>query len=196
MLRLFICIGFLLAGLSLKAQKDFGKENIKILRNSELVIIGRTNVNKFQCKFNIELISDRQEIKYGFYRNLINFYDLELHLLTGGFDCGNKMMNNDFQALLLSETHPEIEIKLDQVALISEEFAKAFITVKLAGKKNYYDLPVKISNNRFRGNFKLNIRHFGLEPPKKALGLIEVDEEIEVHFDLKIKSTLLENEEQ
>tara|TARA_R100000789_G_C2918324_1_gene125511 strand:- start:307 stop:411 length:105 start_codon:yes stop_codon:yes gene_type:complete len=32
----------------------------------------------------------------------------------------------------------------------------------------------------------MNIRDFGLEPPKKALGLIEVDELIEVQFDLKV----------
>ncbi|MGA8855335.1 MAG: YceI family protein, partial [Christiangramia sp.] len=75
---------------------------------------------------------------------------------------------------------------IDHVELISPEYQKAFITVKLAGKTNHYNLPVMINEDRFKGKFKMNIRDFGLEPPKKALGLIEVDEQIEVQFDLKV----------
>jgi hypothetical protein len=70
--------------------------------------------------------------------------------------------------------------------LISKEYLKVFITVKLAGKENHYDLPVQIDEEQFIGKFKMNIRDFGLEPPKKALGLIEVDEEIEVQFNMKV----------
>ncbi|MDX1762467.1 MAG: YceI family protein, partial [Christiangramia sp.] len=83
--------------------------------------------------------------------------------------------------------YPEIEIQINQVEFFSEEYSKAFISVKLAGKVNNYDLPVQINKDRFKGKFTLNIRDFGLEPPQKALGLIQVDEKIEIRFDLKIR---------
>ena len=95
-------------------------------------------------------------------------------------------MNADFQDLLMCEKYPEIVIELDKIAFVSREFVKAFINVHLAGMTNSYSLPVQINKDRFIGKFKMNIRDFGLEPPKKALGLIEVDEQIEVQFDLKI----------
>lgn len=176
----------MLTSISLIAQKDFEKETIKILSSSELIIAGSTNVNKFDCKFNIDLIAKRKNISYTLEDNLIKFQDLQLNLLTEGFDCGNKRMNSDFQDLLMCEKYPEIGIKIEHVEIISAEYHKAFITVKLAGKTNHYNLPVKVNQDRFIGKFKMNIRDFGLEPPKKALGLIEVDEIIEVQFDLKI----------
>ena len=186
MKRFLLYIGFMLLGCSVKAQGDFEKEDIKILPESELIIAGSTNVNKFDCKFNIDLISDWKQIKYSQEDNFIHFNDLRLHLLTKGFDCGNKRMNADFQDLLICEKYPEIEIKINRIELFSKEYSKAYITVKLAGQVNNYNLPVHISQNHFQGKFKMNIRDFGLEPPTKALGLIEVDEQIEVQFNLKV----------
>lgn len=186
MKRLLLYIGFVLLGYVVHAQADFEKETIKILPESELIIAGSTNVNKFDCKFDIDLISDWREIRYSQEDNFLHFNDLKLHLLTKGFDCGHKKMNADFQDLLMCEKYPEIEIKINRIELFSEEYSKAYITVMLAGEVNNYDLPVKISENRFQGKFKMNIRDFGLQPPKKALGLIEVDEEIEVQFNLKV----------
>jgi len=168
------------------AQIDFEKKTLTIMPDSELIISGSTNVNKFDCKFNIGLISEAKPIKYISEENFIKFNYLKLELLIEGFDCGNKRMNSDFQDLLLCEKYPDIVIELDRVESISSEYAKAFIKVHLAGKSNSYNLPVVIDNDRFKGKFKMNIRDFNLEPPKKALGLIEVDEMIEVQFDLRI----------
>ena len=168
------------------AQVDFETKTVTILPDSELIISGSTNVNKFDCKFNIGHISEAKQIKFISEEHTIKFSNLKLELLTEGFDCGNKRMNSDFQDLLLCEKYPEIVIELDRIESISSEYAKAFIKVHLAGKSNSYNLPVVINNDRFKGKFKMNIRDFGLVPPKKALGLIEVDEMIEVQFDLRI----------
>ncbi len=176
----------MLSVMTLNAQKDFEKETIMILPESELIISGSTNVNKFDCKFNIGLITHARQIKYTQEENFITFNQMKLLLLTEGFDCGNKRMNSDFQDLLLGEKYPEIVIELDQIESISTEYVKAYITVHLAGKTNTYNLPVLVNEGSFKGKIKINIRDFGLVPPKKALGLIEVDEIIEVQFDLRI----------
>ena len=171
----------------LVAQKDFDKKTIRILPQSELIIAGSTNVNKFDCQFDIDLISTPRTIKYSEEGKSVSFPDLNLKLRTDGFDCGNRRMNSDFQDLLKSEEYPEIRININRIELISEEYVKAYVTVKLAGKENKYDLPVHIVKDRFIGKFRMDIRDFGLEPPTKALGLIEVDAEVEVRFNLLIK---------
>lgn len=181
-----MCIGSLLFCICVNAQRDFEKGSIKILPGSELIIAGSTNVNKFDCRFNIQLISKPKSFVYSKDEEYLRFNDLELHLLTAGFDCGNHKMNSDFQDLLMNEKYPEIVIHIDHVELISKEYVKAYIQVDLAGRSNKYDLPVQLTEDSFKGKFKMNIRDFGLKPPKKALGLIEVDEIIEVQFNLKI----------
>lgn len=168
------------------AQKDFEKETISILPESELIIAGSTNVNKFDCKFNIELITDSKEIKFTKNENFLYFSHLKLALQTEGFDCGNNRMNSDFQDLLLSEKYPELVIELNKVEALAGEYVKAYVTVQIAGKTNNYTMPVLLKEHGYQGKLKINIKDFDLVPPKKALGLIEVDEMIEVQFDLKI----------
>lgn len=185
MKNLLQCIGIFLLSICAQAQGDFEKGRISILPDSELIIAGSTNVNRFNCRFDIRLICKPQNFIYSEDKEYLRFEDLELHLLTKGFDCGNKRMNSDFQDLLKDKKYPEIVILVDRVELISEEFAKAYIEVSLAGKKNKYNLPIHLDENKFSGKFKIDIRDFGLKPPKKALGLIEVDETIEVQFNLK-----------
>lgn len=168
-------------------QKDLEREKIIILPESSLTITGSTNVNQFECNFDIHLICEPKTFSYSFEDDKIVFHDLNLKLLTNGFDCGNKRMNSDFQDLLNNEVYPSIDIQVSRVELISSEYAKAFIQVKLAGKDRAYELPVQLQNERFRGKFKINIRDFGLEPPTKALGLIEVYEMIQINFNLKVR---------
>ncbi|APG59129.1 YceI family protein [Christiangramia salexigens] len=187
MKNLFASLLFMICFQILSAQKSTQTETFLILPESELIIAGSTNVNKFDCKFNIDLISGYMTVEYAEESNCIRFSNLDLNLLTEGFDCGNKRMNSDFQHLLMSDKFPEIQIRISEIQLISDEYLKTFISVRLAGIEQNYDFPVLLGNNSFAGKFKLNIRDFGLEPPKKVLGLIEVDEIIEVRFKLMIE---------
>ena len=140
MKRLFLLSSILLFfTIKLTAQQDFEKENIMILPSSELIIAGSTNVNKFDCRFNIELIAAQKKVTYTQQDKVIRFKNLLLSLLTEGFDCGNKRMNSDFQDLLVCEKYPEIVINVERIELISPEYQKAFITVKLAGITNQYN---------------------------------------------------------
>jgi len=177
---------FLLSVITVKSQENFKKVHIEIHPESELIIAGSTNVNKFDCRFNNDLISKTMTLSYAQRDEQLIFNNFKLKFLTVGFDCGNKRMNSDFQDLLVADHFSEIVIRVDKMELVSAEYLKAFITVQIAGEENTYELPVQTRDDRFIGKFKINIRDFNLEPPKKALGLIEVDEMIEVQFNLKI----------
>lgn len=183
-----IIISFLSNFLFAHSQIDFEKETFSILKSSELVIAGSTNVNHFACVFDINQITKARTISFMEDEGQLIFKDLELHLLTEAFDCGNKKMNSDFQDLLVSKTHPEIVIIVNRAQIISEEFLKAFISLEIAGITRHYEMPVQLQKNKFKGKLRINIRDFQLEPPKKALGLIEVEEMIEVQFNFNIKT--------
>ncbi len=176
---LFLCTAIL-------AQRDFSETRIKISPKSELIIAGSTNVNKFDCKFDSDLIKGNREIEYSKGEKEIRFKGLSLKLATDAFDCAHRRMNEDLQDLLKFDEYPAIVLEINKVELISEEFVRAFITVNLAGGQKDYELPVHINDNNFEGEFNINIRDFGLEPPKKAMGLVQVREIIEVQFNLKV----------
>ncbi len=185
MLNLFLLASYLLLN-TILVQENLGRVQIQLLPSSELLITGSTNVNKFACNFEIGLISEPRAIKYTQQGNEVRFSNLFISLNIQGFNCGNNRINSDFQDLLRSEKHPDIKIILDRLTLISEEYSKAFIKVELAGIEKAFDLPVQLTGDRYKGKFRMNIRDFGLEPPKKVLGLIEVNEMIEINFQLRV----------
>lgn len=176
----------LIFGSLINAQNNPEFASISISPSSELLISGSTNVNKFHYFYHTDLFAKQRKVCYQVVNETIFINNLDIDLKITGFDCGNKRMNEDFCDLLNSEEYPQIKISLRKIECISEDFAKAFISVRLAGKSNNYILPVKTSSDNYQGKLKLNIRDFGLEPPKKALGLIEVDELIEISFDLDV----------
>lgn len=70
---------------------------------------------------------------------------------------------------------------------MDNDIEEATVKINIGGKENTYLVPVTIDNtdtNRFAGKLKLDIRDFGLEPPKKFLGLIVIKEDIEINFNL------------
>jgi hypothetical protein len=69
----------------------------------------------------------------------------------------------------------------------------ARVNIELAGVKKSYYIPVIIEKNEsiyINGSIKLNICDFDLDPPTKALGLIVVNEEIEIMLQLEVKEQI------
>ncbi|MEE2772268.1 MAG: YceI family protein [Bacteroidota bacterium] len=174
----------------LLAQTEVESTALRLLPQSKLMITGSTNVNTFHCVFDTEKISGQREILYTVIDQCILLDDLDIRLRAAAFDCGNRRMNEDFCDLLQSDRFPEIRISILKIQPISEQYCRAFVKICLAGEQQQYDLPVLISDSHYQGKLQLNIRDFGLEPPKKALGLIEVDEEIEISFDLQVDHSI------
>lgn len=180
------CLVFLFS-LNGWTQDDFIVKSIEILQSSELSITGDTNISKFGCEFNTFYLEQCDELVYKQEGKNINFKNAILTLKNKGFDCGNKAINKDFHALLNTEKYPKITLELTEITLHSANAAKATVRINIAGKEKTYLVPIVIAttpSNRFVGKLKLDIRDFGLEPPKKFLGLIVIKEEIEINFNL------------
>lgn len=172
------------------AQNNFQKVKIQVLPSSDLVIIGDSNIAKFQCEFDQDYLEESQVIQFFRDDNRILFQGAVLALNNKGFDCGSRGINSDFHDLLKTRNHPEILLEVNRIDLLSPAKGVANVGITIAGIEKYYDVPVRIKNgaiSEFRGSLKLNINDFKLEPPKKLFGMIKVKDEIEINFDLIVK---------
>lgn len=162
---------------------------VVISSDSQLFIKGSTNVNTFTCEFNIKQLNTPIPLYYHEIEDKLVFDKAKLVLENTCFDCGNKGMNKDFMALLKSDEHPEILLSLKEISNIKHNpsTVNTLVELTIAGASKTYHLPVQIATEeqiKVSGTLKLNIEDFGLEAPKKALGLIKVSENIEIHLRL------------
>lgn len=160
-----------------------------ILPQSQLLISGDTNISDFNCNFDSEMLPSDCAVTFTRKGNEVAFRNAILVLNNRGFDCGNKQINKDFHALLQTKEHPSIALELKKIDLKSPDSALAQVTISIAGEKKTYELPVKVLSTPetcFSGILELDINDFGLEPPKKAFGLIKVKEDIKISFNLTV----------
>ncbi len=159
---------------------------------STLKIDGTTNVNNFQCASSYYTGTD-------IIREIWNPNDAsweiqgKLYIDVQEFDCQNRIMNNDFRNTLQAEKHPEIQIEFVnlQEKSVGDNTKKAIgITeITLAGQTKRYNLSCELifvseHYSILRGTQVFRFSDFGLEPPQKGFGLVRVNDEIQVSFEL------------
>ncbi|MFN2261917.1 MAG: hypothetical protein ABR595_07640 [Psychroflexus sp.] len=165
------------------------KENtveVLLKNQSEIYIEGTSNVNTFDCHYSGNLGGEVLEVEYISGKDKLKFENTKIALASDAFDCGGRRINRDFRELLMSDQYPEIEIELLSVKMKQNHF-EITSQIKLAGIANTYDFKIKnVENNRYVGDLFVNICDFDLVAPKKMMGMIVVDEEIDIHFDLAL----------
>lgn len=161
---------------------------LEIKKGSELYLKGHANVRDFSCAYDPVLLERSIPVTFRKEGKRTKFSHAGIRLGNRGFDCGGKGINRDFQFLLKTETYPCIQLKLKET-ISGAKGIKALVSITIAGKENEYTIPVdriRGTSMRYAGELCLNINDFGLEPPKKMLGLIVVREDIEIYFNLDI----------
>lgn len=167
-------------------------KTVRISQQSTLEISGTTNVRDFACMFNIKNVNRPISVRYQEKNKSIYFENSTLILENAFFDCGGKGINRDFHDLLKSKEHPEIHLSLKEIKKNNSKENKvdAIVEIKIAGISQLYTMQANVWQEKgfhISGNLQLNISDFGLEAPKKMLGLIVVSEEIEIDFKLVVK---------
>jgi len=174
------------------AQTGMETREVSILPNSSLSISGSTNINTFDCDFNTRGFKNEGfEVHYTGNDNILYFKNSVLPLENKNFDCGNRKINKDFHKLLKTEEYPEILLKIKKIDLSRGEDATVTLSFTIAAIENDYRFPIEISwqnQLRFKGKLQLNIKDFNLEAPSKIFGLIVLEEEIEINFNLNIQT--------
>lgn len=168
--------------------------SVLIKDSSSLRIIGKTNVNTFKCKYDINELRKPMSIDYTSNGKSILFNSAELRLRNENFDCGGRGINNDFHKLLNTPEYPEVILDLQKVAphpRISNNYV-AGVAITIAGVTRNYDLFLKVlpeDDFKVKGILEINLPDFNLEPPQKALGMIRVKDDLLIEFLLDLEET-------
>ena len=163
---------------------------VAFLSESELTIKGKTNINKFQCAYDIDKLSDSIKVTYREKNNALEFTKASMALKNISFSCGNSGINKDFNKLLKTEEFPAISIGLlnvSQTSIDSQVLAK--VQIVICEIKKTFTLPIHVDKSDgiiISGILPIDINDFNLEAPRKVMGMIKVSNEIEIDFCLKV----------
>lgn len=169
--------------------------NVRLSDESKLSIKGKSNVNEFRCQSEHELQQDSLDFTYSVQEDTVTVNGVSLSLEIDQFDCGKRAINRDFRSTLKYQEYPFIEIILNELVLEDPSDIipeKALITIRIAGVEQNYEVPLhsfSSSEDHFvvGGNKILYMTDFGLVPPSPLMGLIKVDDELDIEFDLVIR---------
>lgn len=158
---------------------------VKITNKSEVTIKGKSNVNSFECKYNSDFIENDLQVIMNKNNGKILIDGAKIAIKSTGFDCAHRMITKDFKSILKAEEYPHIIINLKEINIAKENIT-AKLNVKIAGEENDYLVPVvyNANTNNVKGQLKLNIKDFKLKSPKKLLGMVVVNDNVEINFNL------------
>jgi hypothetical protein len=168
---------------------------VKLTDKSKLSIKGKSNVNEFRCKAEQDLQKDSLNYTYSVQEDTVTVSGVSLSLEISQFDCGKRAINRDFRSTLKYEEYPFIEIILNELVLKEASDIipnEALVTIRIAGEERHYTVPLNTFSSSEEsytvgGNKLLYMTDFGLTPPSPMFGLIQVDDELDIEFELVIR---------
>ncbi|MCO6475993.1 MAG: YceI family protein [Phaeodactylibacter sp.] len=200
----YFSIGILLALLtsSIAPSPPRAELSYRILQTSRLFLEGTTNVNTFICNCtciqSFPRLQFEMEVKEESEQAI--FEEAQLRIRTRDLDCGNRNMNKDMYETLKANQYPSIAItileaglrpgeKLSQTEEWSHIVARAQISV--AGVTRTALLKVRAkqigtATYRFLSQYTIKMTDFNIDPPTAMLGLVKVNDKIEINFDLTV----------
>jgi hypothetical protein len=174
---------------------------VEVLPTSALYLKGSSNVNKFTCDCEQEFPPVEVDLAMSTQGGVVQFDETLLNIRTAQLNCGNKGINRDLQATLKVKEYPFIEIRLHRVYLAERPIAigsawaemTALTEITLAGTSQMVEMPFQARRVdgdifQFKSFHTLTLTSFNIDPPTVLMGLIKVNDEITIYFDLHIKT--------
>ncbi len=171
-------------------------EPVKAILN-DLVITGKSNLNKFNLFLGQESQAGAHELITGLFGLRSISFEIPLDRLS----CKNKMILHDFYSLVNASEFPEVTIKMDAddfdrfVAETESHTTQASFYVTIAGITQKVRTHTLLSedlagNKTLRGNLTLSMNDFYLKPPKKMIGLVKLNDEVNINFIISISDNI------
>jgi hypothetical protein len=164
---------------------------------SQLNIEGSSNVNQFTCQVMQYLQSDTLRWVRDDRTKKLRFQNSVVNIDVNEFNCHHKYITSDLRKTLKSSKYPYLRIhflSMDDLTWIQEgQVVNGQLTIELAGVKKRFDMQYKVIHDqggRFRlcGSKQMRFTDFNLVPPTKLAGLVKINEEIKVNFELLFRS--------
>lgn len=109
-------------------------------------------------------------------------------------DCGIHKMNKDLQETLGAQSNPTISFRLWNYVLIGGNSGAVRMNglLTIAGHQKVFTLYGKMTGAksgafRLLGDRIIDVRDFGVTPPRKFFGLMKVKKNITIHFDVAVR---------
>ncbi len=161
-----------------------------ILEDSKLRINGTSNVNDFECFYDAPISSDTlyQTVTFG---DSLFISGEAVQFQTESFDCGKRAINRDMQSTLKAKEFPFMELELVAVEITDEVPFGAKLSITIAGTNRLENVEITDysrtdSTIRFSGSGDILLTDFNLKPPTALFGLVKVDNQIKISFDLSV----------
>lgn len=162
--------------------------------SSTLAIDGSTNVNAFRCAISSYIGTDTLILQEGKALQKPIFLRGRVALKASYFDCGMNMMTKDFNHTIKSTEYPHIIIDFKSFERApdykrEEEKFRGTMNISLGGttKQFVVDCTIKPKSSELihlSGERTFLFSDFNLQPPEKMLGLIRLQQELTVRFNL------------
>jgi hypothetical protein len=163
---------------------------------------GKSNVNNFTCNCNERFQPASFSLQPASSGSILKILATYLNLKVKSLDCGNKVMNSDMYKALNANTFPVILIEPLQVTAKEGAMLKAnnaskwtamnvYTRITLNGHSNEYWIDVTAkrlapTTYRFTGSKLMMMTDFKVKPPEAMFGMIKVENEILIFFDLTV----------
>ena len=152
----------------------------RILHKIEIKINGRSTLGKYGCQ---TVLYKKDSLTLAFLEKNV----LKVIIPMTSFDCGNRIMTNDFQNTVKVKTYSSSYVTISNLKPDSNGSYKCTLVFAVINKtfthKDFILTYNKISQ-KASGVLNLTFSEMGLIAPSKLGGIIRVRDEITINFDL------------
>lgn len=156
-----------------------------------ILIKGSTNINQFQ------LMNENPEINQEAHTNEDEKPHRDIRISVHEFTASNNRMLKDFQEMLSASEYPYITISIEPRELANFDETSGMTNFKtkisIAGVSRQYEIPCQVISNEdsgyvLKGEKKIELSDFNLDPPEKVFGAIKVNNEVFINFAFQFHS--------
>jgi len=165
--------------------------------SSQLIIDGKTNLNTFKCAIPHYIGRDTLVLHEGGKNVRPVFVKGSVSLDASSFDCGMAVMTSDFRKTIDSKTYPAIVIDFISFERApsygnKEEKFKGIVKISLSGVTKLFEMDCTIEAKptgliHLKGGRDFTFSDFNLQPPKRMMGLVKVEQGLNVGFHLVLR---------
>jgi hypothetical protein len=191
---IWICIIVIISAFSSEA--PVLRHRFIVQPSSKLIISGKTNVNSFQCS-TLYCGKDTLVLREGGPGYKPVFEKGYVGLDASAFSCGMQLMTNDFGKTIKAKENPAIVIdfiSFERVPVYgcTEETFKGNLKISLGGVTNSFEVncSIEVASDgliHLKGGRKFVFSDFNLEAPTRMMGVVKVNEVLDVNFHLVLK---------
>jgi hypothetical protein len=162
------------------------KPSYLIIQGKSITINGNTSIGGFSCDYDVTGKNDTLFIKnlasqpYGF------------TIPVSAFQCGNFILNKDFQNTLQSKRYPKASVQVLNLKETGKGVLNGKLKLTLVGKSKIIDNVCFTWNETdqtilLAADFVFLASDFDLTPPKKLGGMIKTDNAMNIIVELVLK---------